>query len=340
MTGHHNSPLSCELGWAEAGVLTAVHSDPSLAWHLLTVPKQRLHFVAFVLAVTEPSTPPALLRDAIRLPIRDVLPQLGLTEMRGLRRVLGRIRGPVIERDWYRRIASLLREPNTAQVLFHMPEITPELLANLAALPIPMRTHVIAQATGHLPDAASHIVQWTEIVSTRISKLSAQDIQENLGDSHSLVDLKHRLTKLLDALPALEGPPPKVIHHALRVDPPSAIRQLGKHFMNCLDSFVSAEIDGCKHIYHWRRGNDEAVCEVSRVGNLGWFLDSCLGAQNADLEGEVSAAIASEFRSVGIYSLKIVETYDDFLHAIGRRDRGGVNGNGEYAARDRRRHLR
>jgi hypothetical protein len=62
MSTHHNSPLSSELGWAEAEVLTAVHGDSNLAWHLLTVPKQRLHFVAFVLAVTEPSTPRVLLR--------------------------------------------------------------------------------------------------------------------------------------------------------------------------------------------------------------------------------------------------------------------------------------
>jgi hypothetical protein len=76
-----------------------------------------------------------------------------------------------------------------------------------------MRTHVIAQATGHLPDAASHIVQWTEVVSIRISNVSAKDIQEELGDSHSPVDLTYRLTKLLDVLPALEGPPPKLIAH-------------------------------------------------------------------------------------------------------------------------------
>jgi hypothetical protein len=64
-----------------------------------------------------------------------VLPHLGLAELGGLRRMLGRIRGPIIGRDWYRRIASLLCEPNTARVLFHMPEITPKLLANLATLP-------------------------------------------------------------------------------------------------------------------------------------------------------------------------------------------------------------
>src|ERR1051326_4239513 len=57
--------------------------------------------------------------------------------------------------------------------------------------------------------------------------------------------------------------------------------------MSCLDSFVSAEINGSNHIYHWRNGDDEAVCEISRSGNLGWFLDSALGPQNAELREEV-----------------------------------------------------
>lgn len=339
MSLHRNAALSCALGWAQEPVLAVISDDPSLAWHLLTVPQPRLHFLAFVLAITEPATPAALLRDAIRLPMRDVLPRLGLVETRGLRRVLGRIQGPVIDRNWYRELAGLICEPNTAPILFHEVEITPELLANLAALPIPMRTPVIAQAAGHLPGAAVHILQWTEIVSARIPNRSAKDIQECLGDSHSLTDLKSRLTKLLDALPALEGPPPKVVRHAVRVDPPSHIRKLGKKFMNCLDSFVASEIDGSSHIYHWRNGHDEAVCQVSRFGNVGWFLDSALGPQNAELHEDVLASIASEFRTSGIHDIKIVETYDDFFHAIGRRDRGGVNDNDGLTARNRRRRL-
>lgn len=339
MSLHPDAALSCSLGWAQEPVLAIINDDPSLAWHLLTVPKQRLHFLAFVLALTEPATPAALLRDAIRLPMREVLPRLGLPEIRGLRRVLGRFQGPVVDGNWYRQLADLISEPNTARVLFHEPEITPELLANLAALPIPMRTPVIAKAAGHLPGAASYILQWTEIVSARVPNRSAKDIQEILGDSHSLTDLKGRLTKLLDALPALEGPPPKVVRNAIRVDPPSHIRQLGKHFMNCLESFVAAEIDGSNHIYHWRKGNEEAVCEISRSGNLGWFLDSALGPQNTELHEEVLARVASEFRTAGIHDIKIVETYDDFYHAIGRRDRGGVNDNGGFTARNRRRRL-
>lgn len=339
MSLHPNTALSCALGWAQAPVLAAVVDDPSLAWHLLTVPHQRLHFLAFVLAVTKPTTPPALLRDAIKLPMRDVLPRLGLSEIRGLRRLLGRIHGPVIDGIWYRQLASLICEPNTAQILFHEPEITPELLANLAALPIPLRTPVIARAAGHLPGAALRIVQWTEIVSARISTRSAKDIQDAIGDSHSLTDLKSRLTNLLDALPALEGPPPRVIRNACRVDPPSQIRQLGRHFKNCLDGFVAAEIDGSNHIYHWRKGKEEAVCAISRSGNLGWFLDSVLGLRNTELHEEALAAVASDFRTVGIHDIKIVETYDDFFHAIGHRSRGSVNDNGGFTARNRRRHV-
>lgn len=337
MSLHPNAALTCSLGWAQAPVLAAVVDDPNLAWHLLTVPHQRLHFLAFVLAVTVPTTPAGLLQDAIKLPMRDVLPRLGLPEIRGLRRVLGRIHGPVLDATWYRQLASLICEPNTAQILFHEPEITPELLANLVALPIAMRTPVIARAAGHLPGAAVRIVQWTEIVSARLSTRSAEDIQGSIGDSHSLTDLKSRLTKLLDALPALDGPPPRVLRNARRVDPPSHIRQLGRHFKNCLDGFVAAEIDGSNHIYHWRKGNEEAVCAVSRSGNLGWFLDSVLGPRNAELHEEALAAVASDFRTVGIHDIKIVETYDDFFHAIGQRSRGSVNDNDGYTARNRRR---
>lgn len=339
MTPHHNSPLSDALGWAHGPVLAVANSDPGLALHLLTASHRRLHLLGFVLAVTQPATPDALLRDAISLPMREVLPRLGLPQTRGIHRLLSRIRGPVLEGSCYRQLASLISEPNTARVLFHEPEITPELLANLAALPIPMRTPVIARAVGHVPRAASHIVQWTAIISARLLTRSPKDIQETVGDSHSLTDLKSRLTKLLDALPALEGPPPRVIQNAVRVDSPSHVRQLGKHFMNCLDRFVTDEIDGSKHIYHWRNGSDEAVCEISRFGNLGWFLDSALGPQNAELQKDVSALIADEFRTADIHDIKVIETFDDFYHCIGRRDGGGVNDIGGFTARDRHRRL-
>lgn len=337
MITNHNLPLCRALGWAEDEVLPVLEQDPALAWHLLTGPKQRLHFLALVLAVHSQPAPTRLLRDAIALPVRDVLPRLGLAESRGMRRVLARISGSVIDRDCYRQITALLGEPNTAHVLAHASEVTPELLDNLVVLPISMRTHVIAQALGHLPKAAKHILKWIEIVSARSRRWSPDGIQDLLGHCRSLAELKCCLTRLLDALPALEGPPPATIAHAVRVDSPSLIRRLGKHFSNCLDGFVDAEIDGSNHIYHWRDGSHEAVCEVTRVTNLGWFLASCLGDGNADLADPIRSAVATEFGSAGIHDMKVVETYDDFFFGIGHRRNGGVNDTGEYAARNRRR---
>ena len=337
MTTNHNLPLCQALGWAEGEVLPVLEQDPALAWHLFTGPKQRLHFLALVLALHPQPAPARLLRDAIALPVRDVLPRLGLEESRGMRRVLSRIFGPVIDRDCYRQIATLLREPNTANVLAHASEVTPELLANLVVLPITMRTPVIAQSVGHLPNAAKHVLQWIEIVSARTARWSSDAIQDQLGHCKSLGELKSCLTRLLDALPALAAPPPKAIEHAVRVDSPSLIRRLGKHFSNCLDGFVDAEIDGSNHIYHWRDGPDEAVCEVTRVGNLGWFLANCLGKENTDLAESLRAAIAAEFRTAEIHDMKVVETYDDFFYGIGHHRNGGVNDTGEYAARNRRR---
>jgi hypothetical protein len=259
--------------------------------------------------------------------------------VRGIRRALGRIYGPVLERDRYRQIADLLSEPTAAQILHHTAAVTAELLANVSALPLVLRSRAVVDAIGHIPNAAARLVAWTEIVASRLEERSAPEIQETIGDSCSHVDLKARLTRLLDALPALEAPPPRVVQHATRIDSPSAIRQLGKRFTNCLDAFVDAEIDGCNHIYHWRTDLAEAVCEVTRVGNLGWFLRSHLGPENAALEHDVATTIKAEFRTAGIYELEVVEVYDDLFYAVGRRDRGSVNDNAQFTARNRRRHL-
>lgn len=339
MSLQHQLPLSNALGWAAPELLGLAQDYPGLALQLLTVPKQRLHFVAFVLAMTASPVSADLARQAVTLPAREVLGRLGLSEVRGVRRVLGRIYGPVLDRHRYQEIAALLTEPNTAQVLHHVSEVTPELLTNLSALPLALRSHVIADAIGHIPNAAAHLIEWTEIVAARLPKLSVRDVQETIGDSSSFVDLKTRLARLLDALPALDAPPPRVVHHAMRIDAPSAIRQLGKQFTNCLDAFVDAEIDGCNHIYHWRKGQAEAACEVARVGNVGFFLGSHLGPENMELDADVAAAIRAEFRTVGIYELKVVETYDDLYYAVGRRNGTGVNDNGQITARNRRRHL-
>ena len=339
MTFQHQLPLSHGLGWAAPELLGLAKDYPGLALQLLTVPKQRLHFVAFVLAMTAAAASADLVQQAITLPAREVLGRLGLSDERGVRRVLGRIYGPVLDRDRYREIAGLLSEPTTARVLHHASEVTPELLANLSALPLTLRSPVITDAIGHIPNAAVHLIEWTEIVAARLPKLSVRDVQERVGDSCSFIDLKTRLTRLLDALPALEAPPPRVVHHAMRIDAPSAIRLLGKQFTNCLDNFVDVEIDGSSHIYHWRKAHAEAVCEVTRVGNLGWFLGSHLGRENVELDADVAATIQAEFRAFGIYELKVVETYDDLFYAVGRRNRNGVNDTGQFTARNRRRHL-
>jgi hypothetical protein len=168
MTLQHQLPLSHALSWAGPELLGLAKDYPGLALQLLTVPKQRLHFVAFVLAMTAPPVSADLARQAVTLLAREVLGRLGLSELRGVRRVLGRIHGPVLDRGRYLEIASLLSEPTTAQVLYHTSEVTPELLANLSTLPLTLRSHVIADAIGHISNAAAHLVEWTEIVADRL----------------------------------------------------------------------------------------------------------------------------------------------------------------------------
>lgn len=178
---------------------------------------------------------------------------------------------------------------------------------------------MIVDAIAHIAGAAAHILLWTEVVSLRLPALSTTGVRRRIGQCDSLPALRAELTKLLDSLPALEVAPPKCVGMAVRVDTPSAIRHMGKRFRNCLTGFVDAEIDGTSHLYHWQSPGGEAVCEVTRVGNLGWFLGSHLGPENDPLPVGIEAQLRTAFAAVSIHPLAVIETYDDLYFATSRR---------------------
>jgi hypothetical protein len=311
--------LAWPLGWAAAELLVLAGERPQLALEVLTAPRPRLHLLAFVLALSPTKPTAGMLEDALRRPMRDVVRDLGFAELRGLRRLLGRIPGSTLQRADYRLLADLLADPSAAHVLYHASEMSTELLANLRTLPSELRSPVIVDAIAHIPCAASHILVWTEIVALRSPLLSADKIRQRLGNCGTHAELRLQLEKLLDNLPALEAPPPQNIGHAVRVDTPSAIRQLGKRFRNCLAGFVDAEVDGTTHLYHWQSPDVEAVCEVARAGNLGWFLGNHLGPENDPLPSQAEEQIRMAFAAVAIHPLAVVETYDDLYFGTGRR---------------------
>lgn len=315
-----HSTLAWPLGWALVEILPLASRYPALGLKLLMAERPRLHFVAFVLALQASPVAADTIDQALTKPMKEVLAGMGLAETRGVRRVLGRISGSVMERQHYQLMASLLADPSAAPVLHHAPEVSAELLENIRTLPSGMRSSVIVNAIAHISGAGQHVLKWIDIIAARLGA-SPPGIQKRLGECKSLGELRAELAKLLDALPALEIAPPKVVGDAVRVDTPSAIRQLGKRFHNCLAGFVDAEVDGMTHLYHWRPGRTEAVCEVSRVGNLGWFLGSHLGPDNDAPTDENAQLIRNAFASAGIHPIKIVETYDDLYFSTGGRDK-------------------
>jgi hypothetical protein len=318
--------LAWPLGWALTELLPAASAQPDLGVKLLTIMRPRLHFLAFVLATSSRPVTPETIDQALHKPMREVLADMGLSGVRGLRRLLGRIPGKLMEREHYQLLAQLLSDASAAPILHHMPEVSAELLVNLRDLPPALRVPAVVDAIAHLPGAAPHVLMWVDIVSARL-QCAPGETRAQLGRCRSHAELRTQLEKLLDALPALDAAPPQIIQSAVRIDTPSAIRQLGNRFRNCLSSFVDAEVDGTTHIYHWCRGQSEAACEVSRVSNLGWFLASHLGPQNTTLTPEVAGQIRTAFASTGIHPIQIVETYDDFYFATGRREQSTTDGN-------------
>lgn len=311
--------LAAPLGWILEDLARAIALKPAIASELLTAERPRLHLLAFVLAMT----PKPLSADDIDLaltkPMRDALADHGVGDLKGSRRALGRIKGPIIAREDYRLLAKLLAEPSAALLLHHMDEISGELLLNIETLPEIMRSTVIVEAVAHLRDGATLVLLWTEIIACRLHMPSVERLRRRLGQCRSHSELRTELEKLLDALPALETAPPPIIREAQRVDTPSSIRALGRRFRNCLAGFVDAEVDGLTHLYHWQRGEIEAVCEVTRAGNVGWFLGNVLGHENDPLPEAIYQAIVESFGTADIHPLNVIETYDDLYFSTGGR---------------------
>lgn len=151
-----------------------------------------------------------------------------------------------------------------------------------------------------MSEGAAQVLLWTAIIARRLRVPSADGLRRHIGQCRSISELRTALEKLLDELPALETAPPALVREGLRIDTPSTIRQLGKRFRNCLAEFSDCEVDGLTHLYHWRRGEIEGVCEVARVGNVGWFLGNCLGPDNTTLPEKTYTEIVEAFAAVDI----------------------------------------
>ena len=234
---------------------------------------------------------------ALDSPVKELLRQLPLPEPRGMRRLLGRLPHAILPREDYQRAAALLAEASAANVLHHAPSVTSALLMNLDQLPPRMRTPVVLRAIGDHADAGKYLLQWIDVVTARLPGTPPNTLPNLISRSRSLVQLQSGLRHFIDDLPALSESPPEKIIHATRLGTTNEIRRVGKRFQNCLSSFNGRRY-GSRWLYHWQSGAEEAICEVVRAENMGWFLGDHLGFENKDLLPEVSARICAAFQQV------------------------------------------
>ena len=328
-----NGSFLSSLGWAEPIIGDVLHTHPPLALLLLSATRLRLHAVAMVLSVADGGAICELIERALTIPMRDLVRQIGLPEPRGMRRVLGRLPPTILGREDYQRIAALLAEPQAAGVLHHAPLVTPELLSNLEDLPTSLRVPVVVNAIGQRPNAGKLLMEWVQAVTSRIVDDSAGPLTELIGRSRSFLELRSRLCKIIDGLPALSDIPPPQVGHARRLNTPLEIRKLGQQFQNCLASFHHAEADGTRWVYHWESDTEQAVCEVVRVETMGWFLDDQLGFDNASLAPELAARIRCAFWKVGIASRAAADAFEALYYSSGRSDETATE---PHTARNRR----
>ena len=309
--------LLASLGWMGKVLGPLIQEHPAIASSLLLTSRVHLHAMALALSVTDRVTP-ELVAAALDSPVKELLRQLPLPEPRGMRRLLGRLPHAILPREDYQRAAALLADASAANVLRHAPSVTSALLMNLDQLPPRMRTPVVLRAIGDHADAGKYLLQWIDVVTARLPGTPPSTLPDLISRSRSLVQLQSGLRHFIDELPALSESPPEKISHATRLGTTNEIRRVGRRFQNCLSSFNGRRY-GSRWLYHWQSGAEEAICEVVRAENMGWFLGDHLGFGNKDLLPEVSARICAAFQQVGIVPRAAVDAFEALYYYDGSR---------------------
>ena len=106
-------------------------------------------------------------------------------------------------------------------------------------------------------------------------------------------------------MPLPDTLPPVEIGGFRRLDTVAEIRELAKHWQNCLADYLFNVNDGTSAIY--LSDERQAACFVSRHGRIGWFLLQTKGPRNVAIDPDQLAQIHDAFADAGIPQSSMIE---------------------------------
>jgi hypothetical protein len=236
----------------------------------------------------------------------------------GIRRAVEHMPNQVLKKESYRRLVSLLDDPESAKLLRHAGEIDDGLLKRIGEFPPPLR-HL-------LPFVEKVLRGWLHGFTDGLRFIAARTGRDFDELVLSLAELKQpqqfiaALQAIAEEMPLPETTPPGRIALARRLDSPSEVRALGDSWGNCLANYVRPIDDGNCAVYLWE-GKLPAAGLVRRRGRFGWFVGQVLGPRNSVPNEGDSKPIYDAFAEAGVYRDRVIDAVENLIQA----DRGYVH---------------
>jgi hypothetical protein len=321
-TGFLLSPF----GWATERIAALLRQNPILTSDLIHLSCIRMHLIALSLAHRNDEA--RLAELLFRGSAREILDAVFGCRPGGLKRVFQRLPAKVLEIDSYRRLVTLLGDPEACKLLYHSANIDDGAIRTVTDIPLPLRSVAFTMQAWFrgmqaLPDGLRCLVR-------RGGASSFDDLMADLADIRQPEQMIARVKQIVESLPLPDALPPSHVGYARRLDSPAEIRGLAKRWRNCLADYTWRVDSGDCAIYLWEDAEFQAACLVARRSRLGWFLDDVRGPRNTVVARPYAEVIEQAFDRAGISPSSAITAIEDIVEMSGAR----------LLRRRRRHHLR
>ena len=291
------------LGWVQDRLSQAIEVEPRLVELLFDLDHARMHLTALALAHMSGDVTPELALMLLQESRKTILNLSVGHRPVGIDRALRRLPPKVLAAESYRHLVDLLDDPVPAKFLHHTGSITELLITGIHRLPAGLRTAAIMAMFNRI-DGMTWFVDGLRILASRAG-LRFEPLAHQIGALDQPDQVAAKIRQLVDSLPLPDTLPPVEIGGFRRLDTVAEIRDLAKHWHNCLAGYLFNVNDGTTAIY--LSDQLEAVCSLGRHGRMGWFLVQTKGPRNADIEPDQLAQIHDAFANAGIPPTSMID---------------------------------
>lgn len=192
----------------------------------------------------------------------------------------------------------LQRGPETQKAIRHCKDLTVEFLRTLEVLDEELHSVAIVRNVENAVTARS-INNAVRIFARKAGEYPYERIRVGLTQATTQMDISKAIDEMLAQIPFPKAPWPGDD----MITPISSARALNskaQHYQNCLSDFIPSIIKGERYFYEWH-SKRPAIVELMYRGQLGWFLDDVLHANNEAVSDELDEEIRKTLASKGIY---------------------------------------